>query len=140
VGRGTVDVHPLPEQPATITVRPRRVQELLGLGLARAEMTGALKALGASVSSAAGGALAVTPPSYRNDLKREIDLVEEIARVVGYHRIPATLPAIRIVAGEVPARWRWERELKRVLIAAGFYEAISVSFVSSRSNALFPGI
>ena len=69
-------------------------------------MTGALKALGATVSAAPHGALSVVPPSYRGDLKREIDVVEEVARVVGYERIPATMPAVPVAGGRLPERLR----------------------------------
>ncbi len=103
-------------------------------------MSGALKALGAGIGSAPQGALLVTPPSYRRDLSREIDLVEEVARVLGYERIVAAMPTAPMIRGTLPKRMVWERELKRVLIANGFYEAVSLSFVATATNGLFPGL
>lgn len=138
--RGLVDVYPRPSAPAPIALRPKRVEEILGTTISRAEMTAALKALGAGVTTSAPGTLAVSVPSYRNDLKREIDLIEEIARLVGYERIPASMPAIRLAAGHVPPRLRWERELKRLLAASGLSEAVTVSFTSAHHNAVFPGL
>jgi phenylalanyl-tRNA synthetase beta chain len=140
VATGVVEAYPSPPEPAPIHVRPKRVEDVLGVSLSRSEITAALKALGATVSAAPHGALLVAPPSYRVDLKREIDLAEEVARVIGYDRIPATMPAVPVTGGQLPDRLPWERELKRVLVAYGFYEAVSVSFTSARNNELLPGL
>jgi len=84
--------------------------------------------------------LNVVPPSFRSDLSREIDLIEEVARVVGYARIPATLPSVGLAGASLPDRRRWTREVKRVLAAMGLTEAIPLSFTSARMNELFPGL
>jgi phenylalanyl-tRNA synthetase beta chain len=140
VAPGIVEAYPNPPQETAIHVRPKRVEEILGTTVNRSEVSATLKALGASVSAAPHGALTVVPPSYRADLKREIDLVEEVARVLGYDRIPAAMPSVQIRGGQLPERLRRERELKRVLTAYGFYEAITLSFVAPRLNELFPGL
>ena len=140
VAPGIVEAYPSPQPPGPIHLRPKRVEEILGVALPRGEMTGALKALGSTVTAAPQGALSVVPPSYRGDLKREIDLIEEIARVVGYERIPVTLPAVHLDGGHSPARLDWERELKRLLTAYGFFEAVTPSFTAARTNELFPGV
>jgi phenylalanyl-tRNA synthetase beta chain len=139
VAPGWVEAYPSPPQVTPIHVRPKRVEEILGTTVSRSEMTGTLKALGASVT-AAHGALSVVPPSYRSDLKREIDIVEEIARVLGYDRIPATMPAVQVEGGNLPERLRREREVKRLLAAIGFHEAVTLSFAATRTNRLFPGL
>jgi phenylalanyl-tRNA synthetase beta chain len=140
VAPGVVESYPAPHRPTSIHLRPKRVEELLGVPVQRGEMSTALKALGATVGTAPQGALMVTPPSFRRDLTREIDLVEEVARVLGYERIGAVMPIAPLAAGALPPRLRWERELKRVLLAAGFFEAVPLSFVSSEANRLFPGL
>ena len=137
---GIVEAYPSPPAPVAIHVRPKRVEEILGVDLPRSEATGTLKALGAHVSSAAHGALSVVPPSYRNDIKREIDVIEEIARVIGYERIPATMPVVHLDGGQVPDRLHAERALKHVLVASGFFEAVTQSFASARINQLLPGL
>ncbi|MEO8605977.1 MAG: phenylalanine--tRNA ligase subunit beta, partial [bacterium] len=140
IAPGAVDVRPHVPPAGAIHLRPKRVEDLLGIAIGRGEMTTTLKGLGASVSAAPHGAVLVSPPSWRRDLTREIDLIEEIARVGGYQRIPATLPSAPIEGGTLPERAARERELRQVLVAMGFYEAVSLSFASTRSNALFPGI
>jgi phenylalanyl-tRNA synthetase beta chain len=140
VAPGIVESYPAPPAPSPIEVRPRRVDDILGERLTRSEISGTLKALGAAVSAAPHGVLSVVPPSYRSDLTREIDVIEEVARVIGYGRIAATMPAVPIDSGEWPQRLRCERELRRLLTACGFFEAVILSFVSARANALFPGL
>jgi phenylalanyl-tRNA synthetase beta chain len=139
IAPGMVEARPPTPTASAIHLRPKRVEDLLGLAVGRGEMTTTLKALGATVSAAPHGAMLVAPPSWRRDLTREIDLVEEIARVGGYQRIPATLPSAPIEGGALPPRLARERELRQVLVAMGFYEAVGLSFAASRSNQLFPG-
>ena len=140
VAPGIVENYPNPQRPGAIHLRPKRAEELLGIGIGRSEMSGALKSLGATVGTAPQGALLVTPPSYRRDLTREIDLVEEVVRVLGYERVAAVMPTAPLLTGVLPERLRWERELKRVLAAAGFFEAVTLSFASTETNRLFPGL
>jgi len=140
IAPGIVEAYPTPYKPNAIHLRPKRVEELLGVAVPRSEMSAALKALGANVGSAPQGALLVTPPSFRRDLTREIDLVEEVARLVGYERIAAAMPTAPLIRGTLPVRMVWERELKRVLIANGFYEAVTLSFAAAATNRLFTGL
>jgi phenylalanyl-tRNA synthetase beta chain len=140
IAPGIVEAYPTPYKPNAIHLRPRRVEELLGIAVQRSEMSGALKALGANVGSAPQGALLVTPPSFRRDLTREIDLIEEVGRLVGYQRIAAAMPTAPLIRGTLPVRMVWERELKRVLIANGFCEAVTLSFAAAATNRLFTGL
>jgi phenylalanyl-tRNA synthetase beta chain len=140
VARGRVDTYPSARQPAPIALRLKRVDELLGMPLARAEVTARLKALGLAVSPAIGGTLTVVPPASRSDLSREIDLIEEIVRLGGYENVPTTLPeSILADSGDRRADRR-QRGLKCLLVAQGLDEAVSLAFCSRRSNALFPGL
>ncbi len=140
IAPGIVEAYPAPERPSPIHLRPKRVEELLGVEVGRGEMSAALKGLGAAIGTAPRGAMMVTPPSWRRDLTREIDLVEEIARVLGYDRIPGALPLVPLERGLLPARLEWERRLRALLTAAGFHEAVMLSFAAPRANALFPGL
>jgi len=100
----------------------------LGCGLASRQV-------GESASQQAGNAWLVTLPSWRLDLEREIDLIEEVARVYGYNRFANTLPAF----GEGVRALPWaekESELRRTLLAAGFHEAIASTFCSPADAAL----
>jgi phenylalanyl-tRNA synthetase beta chain len=72
--------------------------------------------------------LTVTPPSWRWDLQRPADLAEEIARLHGYDRIPASLPTVAVLGGLSPTQ-HLERQLREAVLAAGFHEAITRPFV-----------
>ena len=140
VARGRVDVYPSAQPPAPIGLRLKRVNELLGIPIGRAEVTSRLKSLGLNVAPATGGTLTVVPPSYRSDLTREIDVIEEIVRLGGYENVPSTLPECVLSGSAEGPGERRLRDLKRLLTALGLSEAVLLSFCSGRLNALFPGL
>jgi phenylalanyl-tRNA synthetase beta chain len=118
------------------------VHRLLGAtvdeeGITAATVEGVLVALGCGLDGQKGSdsAWQVTLPSWRLDLEREIDLIEEIARVYGYNRFANTLPAF----GEGVRALPWaekEATVRRTLLAAGFHEAIASTFCSAAEAAL----
>jgi phenylalanyl-tRNA synthetase beta chain len=111
-------------------------------GITAATVEGVLKALGCGLTTSRGAAWLVTLPSWRLDLEREIDLIEEVARVYGYNRFANTLPSF----GEGVRALPWaekEAQVRRTLLAAGFHEAIGSTFCSAAEAALTepqPGI
>ena len=127
VCKGTVDVYP-EQQPLTqIQLRPDRVNFILGTELEAAEMEQILIRLGFDVK-ASGDAYRITVPTFRSDITREIDLIEEIARVYGYDNIPTTLPKGDIPVPALDPKTEIRRCIKRFLLAAGMMEAINYSF------------
>ena len=124
--------------PPTIALRPRRAVSILGTPLARGEITRRLRALGARCR-AEGEAIAVTPPSYRGDLRQEEDLIEEIARVGGYEAIPTTLPDAPITHGaDTPTR-AFVQRVRAALVAEGLAEMVTVSLTDDVTNQRLPG-
>jgi phenylalanyl-tRNA synthetase beta chain len=117
-------------QPAAIALRRARIARVLGVEIADAEVERILRALGMQVAAAADG-WQVTPPSRRFDIAIEEDLIEELARIHGYDRIPATVPSgpARIAA---PSETRVpETDLRRQLVARGYLEAVNFAFVEA---------
>lgn len=82
-------------------------------------------------SAADGEALMVRVPTFRPDLEREIDLVEELARIYGYQEIPATLPRTPNNVGFLTREQKLRREIARVMVGCGFHEVITLSFIPS---------
>jgi phenylalanyl-tRNA synthetase beta chain len=128
-----------------IELKLSEVRRILGAtvdaeGITAATVEGVLIALGCGLATCGGAALdnaawLVTLPSWRLDLEREIDLIEEVARVYGYNRFANTLPAF----GEGVRALPWaaqESEVRRTLLAAGFHEAIGSTFCSAAEAAL----
>ena len=120
-----VDVFPAPAPATTIFLRDARVAQLLGVEIPRTEVESVLTALGCVVSPKADR-LAVQVPGGRPDLTREVDLIEEVARIVGYDRFPDELRPQRL--GGVPDAPSEQQSgrLRRVLTALGLHEALTV--------------
>ena len=124
---GSSDVHSgLPERPV-IRLRPERTDRVVGLEVAPAEQLGILERLGFDVNDDWD----VIVPTWRaRDVTREIDLVEEIARVV-LDRVPRTMPLRRSVAGHLTREQRLRRLVEDMLVGAGFSEAYTWSLVEA---------
>jgi len=138
VARGRVDAYVSAHAPAPIALRLKRVDDLLGMTLPRAEVVAHLKALGMATAPGARGTVTVVPPSYRADLTREIDLIEEIVRLVGYENVPTTMPETGLAGRAGAGDSERERAVKRALAALGLTEAVLLGFCAPRLNELFP--
>ncbi|ALG68678.1 phenylalanine--tRNA ligase subunit beta [Beggiatoa leptomitoformis] len=114
--------------PAVVTVRLQRIQSLLGHSFTSQEINDILQRLNMHVVQQ-GDIWQITPPSYRFDITIEVDIIEEIARVYGYHNIPARPPQGNFVMQAVPPVAL--QQLRDVLIQQGYYEAITYSFVDA---------
>jgi phenylalanyl-tRNA synthetase beta chain len=99
--------------------------------LSEAQCKEALSRLGFPVT-AKDGVLTVTPPSWRFDLSIEEDLIEEVVRIIGYHRLPTTAPLAPITAKLPPESRRSRFAVRRLLAALGYQETINFSFVEER--------
>ena len=104
-------------------------------GITAAIVETVLKALGCELAPQSAASWQVTLPSWRLDLEREIDLIEEVARVYGYNRFANTLPAFAGSIRELP-NVAADAALRRILLAAGFHEAISSTFSAVEDAAL----
>ncbi|MHB8731662.1 MAG: phenylalanine--tRNA ligase subunit beta [bacterium] len=132
--RGLVDVHPRPRPRPTIRLRPPRAAAVLGIDIPRAEMVRALRALGCEVRPGAAS-LTVRPPTYRPDLTREEDLIEEVIRVHGYDRVPLTMPRGITTPGRVSAPVAEDRRVRDALLLAGLTEVMTLTLVPAGSPA-----
>lgn len=124
-----VDKNLLPRKPKRITLRKERVNALLGTRLSWKQITGILKKLGFK----AKGKL-VEVPSYRREITREIDLIEEIARIHGYHRIPSLLPGGRIASYSQEPLENLVPKIKEILVTGGYREVVNYGFISIKEG------
>jgi phenylalanyl-tRNA synthetase beta chain len=125
----------------SLTLRRERVMTLAGLDVAEAEIERILNALGFKTEKA-DGVLEVAVPSWRHDIVGEACLVEEVARIHGYDKIPS-VPLARPTAVSSLALGPEQRRratARRVLAGRGLVEAVTYSFLSSRHAALFGGV
>lgn len=114
-----------------VTLRVARAAKVIGMPLTQAQCLGALQRLGLQVSEGKG-TLTVTPPSYRFDLQIEEDLIEEVARMVGYNQLPDSPPLAPITARIRPETERSPFAVRRALASLGYQETINFSFVEER--------
>lgn len=123
---------------ATISVRPARVEHLLGMRIPTEEMGAILRRLNCDVRED-GGTLLVTPPCYRFDLKIEEDFVEEIARISGYEKLPAQPPKSALPMLPISDRARSRSSIRHFLVAMGYQEVINYSFTPPEWELDFAG-
>ncbi|MCG6574932.1 phenylalanine--tRNA ligase subunit beta [Pseudomonas sp. AF32] len=136
----TVSEQHLPKV-APITLRAQRISQMLGMDMDAAEVERLLAALGLNISADGAGQWRVEVPSHRFDISLEVDLIEELARLYGYNRLPVRYPQARL-APQAKAEARSDLpELRRLLVARGYQEAITYSFIDPRQFELFnPGV
>lgn len=132
IQKGAVDNYPRPRQPRKLPLRPTRVNKVLGTELAPKRMANILSGLELKTRfEAKTKNWAVTVPTFRIDLEREIDLIEEIARVYGLNNIPSTLPLSTESERGLTLAQRQRQDLHRFLTAAGLCEVINYSFMGA---------
>jgi phenylalanyl-tRNA synthetase beta chain len=122
---------------APITLRGQRVEQVLGLQLDSEEIERLLKGLALDVKPAGESLWQVGVPSHRFDISIEVDLIEELARLYGYNRLPVRFPQARLAPkGYIESRTSLSN-FRRQLVACGYQEAITYSFIDEKTFRLF---
>ena len=135
--RGTVvDRYPRRIEPTVLRLRRSRISRLLGTSIPDTEVRRVLDALGLALRDTEDG-WDVTVPTRRVDVTREVDLIEEVARHVGFDRIPATFPALTIAPPPVDPRIVLARRLRALATGQGFSEAVTFGFTSASAAEPF---
>ena len=130
VCRGYIDQYPVKiESPRNIPMRIDRIADILGKAIAPERIVKILESLGMACHQAGDATYHVTPPTFRVDISREIDLIEEIARLHGYDRIPVTRPPASIASRQPDCRRMIEERIRTLLNGYGYSEVITYSFI-----------
>jgi phenylalanyl-tRNA synthetase beta chain len=125
---GTIDVGAAPAPAPLIRLREARVSAILGVPVARERQAEILRALAFTAAEAEDGLDVGVPALRREDVTREVDLIEEVARIDGLERLPATLPARRGAAGRLTHAQRVRRAAEDALAGRGLHEIVGWSF------------
>jgi phenylalanyl-tRNA synthetase beta chain len=131
---GVIDAHPRPWTPRIIGLSVQRTHQVLGIRVPKRKIVRMLSGIGFQAdSSPRTNELQIEVPSFRVDVSRPEDLIEEVARLSGFDTIPTTFP--RLPAGERPPAGRLElrQRIKTVLTGFGFTEVITYSFIHGLS-------
>jgi phenylalanyl-tRNA synthetase beta chain len=123
-----VDVYPKRITPRVIRLRPERAAAVLGVEIPRDEIIRILRALGCAVEGKR--ILTVKAPTFRPDLTREEDLIEEIIRIHGYDRVPLTLPSGATAPARLAPALRADRHVRETLTRCGLSEVMTLTLVS----------
>jgi phenylalanyl-tRNA synthetase beta chain len=115
-------------QAKPVTLRAARANKVIGMPLTQQQCADALRGLGLQVTEGEG-TVTVTPPSFRFDLQIEEDLIEEVARMVGYNNLPTNPPLAPITAKVRRETERSPSAVRRAIAALGYQETINYSFV-----------
>jgi len=115
-------------QAQPVTLRVARANKVIGMPLSQQQCADALRGLGLQVTEGEG-TVTVTPPSFRFDLQIEEDLIEEVARMVGYNNLPTNPPLAPITAKVRRETERSPSAVRRAIAALGYQETINYSFV-----------
>ncbi len=120
----------LPGAAAPVALSHARCRALLGIEVSDAEIRGALLGLGLRLAGEGENSTTWQAPSHRGDLRREVDLIEEVSRVIGIERITGRLSAIPAEPGEADARYDFQMALRHKLVALGLSEARTSALIS----------
>ena len=124
-----LDRYPAPVDRARITLRPARTDHVLGVATPPDVQASLLRSVGIQVAES-NGSLDAGIPTFRPDIRREEDLIEEVARLAGLERLPATLPPGK--AGGLDARLSADRLLRRTLVGLGLHEAWTTALIAEK--------
>jgi phenylalanyl-tRNA synthetase beta chain len=131
VARGVIDVYPGRTDAGPIVLELSEIPRLLGMEIDRAEVLRVLKALGFECREDSPERLLVNPPYWRSDVRLPADVVEEVARIVGYDLLPTTVLSGRLPHRQPDIKLRLKERVRDILSASGLHEAITYPLVSA---------
>lgn len=138
VAQGTIDQCFKLFSPVILSCRVKRVNQLLGTQLALGEIETIFRRLGFEILSSQNNVIEVAIPSYRQDIRYEIDLVEEVARLYGYDNIYEKSPAARYPSSKLPhdPLYTFEHEIRALLMREGLQELLTCDLISPHQAAI----
>src|SRR5262245_56636500 len=131
-----IDVYPRPQPARPLPLRTHRLARLRGAAVPDADVVRILRALGLEVAATPDGWDAIAP-TFRVDLLREVDLIEEVGRHYGFDKLEATFPVLTQPAPPPDPRITRDQLVRRVLTAAGISEAVTFGFIEAQAAELF---
>ncbi len=129
IAKGIIDAYPGKKEPKPITLRTERIKRVLGIEYSVNQIVSALQALGIECK-ADGTKVTANAPYWRSDIKIEEDLIEEVARVYGYDKIPTTLLKDEIPKPDLNPALRLKKNIRRSLVGFGFQEVMTYTLTS----------
>lgn len=133
VTMGKIDVYPRPWVAPKITLRTKRTNQILGTSLSQTEIKDLIGRLNFTLVAEDDASMTYLIPSYRQDIAREIDLIEEVARLYGYNKIPVTMPLSDMSPEQSKPLQSLEEDVKNLAVNLGLTEVVTYSFINPNS-------
>ncbi len=131
---GIIDNYPQQLTPVSLELSVAKVHRLLAINIDYSAIKAMLESIGLQVKAGScADSLQVDIPSFRPDLEREVDLIEEVARLYGYDQIPVSMPVGTVEGKMPPVRQVLQKNIRQAMVTAGFSEAMNYSFVAADS-------
>jgi phenylalanyl-tRNA synthetase beta chain len=144
VCKGMMDAYPQPKETPAIRLTQPRLEKVLGLQVPVERVNDILTSLGFSISKQEDSSILVTVPYWRVDIAQEDDLIEEVARIIGYNSLPTTTLSTPIPAFQPQPDRELREQVKDIMVACGMQEVISYSLTSlanlEKTQAIGDGI
>lgn len=137
--RNMVERYPNPDPPRKLSLRYNRITRILGYSISPDEAMGALKRLGYAIGVKTGDQVEVEPPSFRRDVHLEVDLIEDVAQLMGYQHIPEISPAGTFVQVRPGFHERFIESIKKSLTGLGIQETVHFGFIPKDLPGRYPG-
>jgi phenylalanyl-tRNA synthetase beta chain len=130
LAEGVVDAQPKPKEQKEITLHFAKTKDLLGIGISHSDQVSFLSRLGLTVTGQTAGVCSFKIPTWRVDLKREVDLIEEVGRLYGVDKIPSTPPRSALGTNAFDPVYDQISEVRRILTGLGLNEAQGQTLIS----------
>lgn len=134
---GWIDQYPRPLTIEPISIDAIKTGRFLGIEVSTEKIMDISRRLGFTAAAKGKDLVEILPPSFRPDLTRPVDLMEEVARMIGYDQIPATIPSTSSKSRKQPRSFSVSKKIKEILTGLGFDEIITYSFISEEHSFLF---
>ncbi len=134
IANGVIDIYPEELIRKVVIITASRTGQVLGLDIDADDIRSKLNSIGLKselLVDRRDGAVSVEIPNFRPDLEREIDLIEEVARLIGYDHIPVTMPVSTLTCQQLPAHLSLERQVRDQMVQMGYSEIINYSFFNA---------
>lgn len=128
IGKGEIDVYPKPFQEKIVQLRFERIKRILGYEVPQEKVKKIFTNLGFKIKNEEEKKLTIEIPSHRHDVEREIDLIEEVARIYGYDKIPE-IEKISVTLEEKVDQSQYVDNVRNILVSLGFYEIVTNSLL-----------
>jgi phenylalanyl-tRNA synthetase beta chain len=128
--KGIVDVYPQKQERKSLSLRRSEIKRILGVEFSDEQVAGTLTSMGFEVDTCPNSEYAIKPPYWRSDINIEVDLIEELARIIGYENIPTTLLSGSIAHQEPNPLMDLKNTVRKTLVGFGFQEIITYSLTN----------